>query len=290
VNFRAVENKLLQDNLSGSSELLNKTIQFNIRYLKQKNLKQTSFSHLIEFNKKLINQFAAMTKVVNGCQRLIKILHSDLTVMGRRPGLLEAINNFKEEICRIDSKIINRCDKLFEKKVRLVTYSNSGLVKKVLTAYRTKIKRVILSEARPAREGIFMAEYLSGLGLKVTLCTDMLLPELMSKADCLLLGADSVGPDKFVNKIGTSLLLHQAKQLSIKRYVLCESLKFRQTNSYRVKNDQHPPNEIMTGNLNQNINLINRYFEIIPNRLVNRFISDSGNFTPASLQREISKV
>jgi len=204
--------------------------------------------------------------------------------------LLEAINNFKEEICRIDSKIINRCDKLFEKKVRLVTYSNSGLVKKVLTAYRTKIKRVILSEARPAREGIFMAEYLSGLGLKVTLCTDMLLPELMSKADCLLLGADSVGPDKFVNKIGTSLLLHQAKQLSIKRYVLCESLKFRQTNSYRVKNDQHPPNEIMTGNLNQNINLINRYFEIIPNRLVNRFISDSGNFTPASLQREISKV
>ncbi len=290
MNFRAVEKKLLQDNLSGSSEILNNTIQYNILRLKEKNLNRQAITHLVEFNEKLINRFSSMSKVVYGCRKLSRIIKSYSHKKNNLSEVLRFIDIFSEELRTADAKIIFNCRKLFEQKVAIVTYSNSGVVKKVLAAYRKKIKSVILSEARPAGEGVFMAEYLSGIGIKVNLCVDMLLPQLMTSADYLIVGADRVGPDKFVNKIGTSLLLNKAKQLSMKRFVLCESLKFSRNDPRPNKYDIHPAAEIMDKQVNSNIEIINNYFEIISNRLVSRFITNSTALTPAALGRLIKKI
>ena len=104
-----------------------------------------------------------------------------------------------------------------------------------------------------------MAKYLADLGIKVTLSTDALLPELMSKADLLLLGADSVGRNRFINKIGTGLLLREARRLKMASAVFFESLKIKEITKNHFLKDDYNKKEIWPGRSNKNVTVINQY-------------------------------
>ena len=111
---------------------------------------------------------------------------------------------------------------------------------------------------------------------------------MLAKVELLLLGADSVGKDRFINKIGTELLLREALRINIKSAVIFESSKIKEIKiNTKLKNDYNGREIWPRGNQNS-IKIINQYFEIIDNRLVDRFISDLGVETSHSLKKRIS--
>jgi len=86
---------------------------------------------------------------------------------------------------------------------RVGTLSRSGTVLRALDAARPAA--VLVAESRPGGEGIDVAESLAA-HTDVTLTTDAAFPTQLSAwgADCLLVGADTIGPDGRVrNKAGT---------------------------------------------------------------------------------------
>ncbi len=284
------EKILLKDNKSGSSEILADILNYNIQYFKAHKHDNNAFKHLISFDKKARANYSSMAFVVNGLTKIIEILLfcSENSLSSER--LLSRFRKLQKSLCDIDNSVVRNCRDLFAGKSGrcvIATYSNSGLVKKVIEHYRSQISEVYLSESRPADEGREMAKFLSRLGLKVNFVIDILLPELISKSDLLLLGADAVGKNKFVNKTGSGILLKAARGKNIKSVVLFESLKLTVIRKDFCLKDDHNYREIWAINKKENINFINRYFEIIPNKMVNIFISDLGIDTPELLRRRV---
>jgi translation initiation factor 2B subunit (eIF-2B alpha/beta/delta family) len=87
--------------------------------------------------------------------------------------------------------------------VRVATLSRSGTVLRALDA--ASPAAVLVAESRPGREGVHVAESLAA-DTAVTLTTDAAFPTHLSEwgADCLVVGADTIGPGGCVrNKVGT---------------------------------------------------------------------------------------
>jgi len=284
------ERKILRDNKSGSSEILNSVLNYNLSYLKEIIPNSNALSHLFTFNREVILKFSAMAIVGNGLNKANKIISESIDDNKSTKIISTKLGRLIKEFAKIDRKIITNCSILFPNtfdKIALATYSNSGLVKKMVKSYRKKISKIYMSEARPANEGKEMAQYFAEIGIEVVFTVDALLPGLLSKADLLLLGADSVDQDTFINKIGTGVLLESAGRLGVKSAILFESLKIKKSGLYASLKNDYNSREIWPTGRPENVTFINQYFEVINNSLADRFISDLGVDTSQSLKKRI---
>jgi len=290
MNRSDFEREILKDNKSGSSEILDAVLNYYLQYFRNEKPDQESLNHLLRFNKKVQKKFSAMAIVASGLNRAGEIFSESISNEKLSAKVAGKLERLMKGIAGIDKTIIKNSSVLFPKgksKISMATYSNSGLVKKVIRHYRKRIDTVYLSEARPAYEGREMARFLADIGIKAVLSVDALLPGLLSNAGLLLLGADSVSMDRFINKIGSGILLKSARMLGVKSAVLFESLKIREISKSIILRSDYTGREIWPRSPGKSIKLINQYFEIIDNRRVDRFISDLGVDTPQSLKQRI---
>lgn len=290
MKFSRPEQRILNDNRSGSSEILNSTLRYNLQYLTGLRRKQTSIDHLILFNDHVIRKFMSMTMVANGLSRAKLILTGVTDKDSPVKDVIDKIRQLIKEIAEIDKLVIRNCRSLFKRKITVATYSNSGLVKSVIGHYRTRIREVYISESRPAGEGKEAALSFSKAGINVMYMVDAHLPEMLGKVDLLLLGADSVGERIFANKIGSTMLLKTARSNMVRSVVVFESLKLTKDEDRLICRDDYDRREIWPDRLPKNIDVRNSYFETIPNKLVDLFISDKGADSSKSLRRAIRSL
>ncbi len=287
MTFSQIEKNILNDNYSGSSEIFESTLKYILEYIKQSRFTEKQFSHIYKFNAAVRDRFSSMALVRNGLEQVEQMLDNYNPENKNKEEITGGIETILSEFHNIDRRVIKNSRYIFGRKIKVVTYSQSGLVKKVLAHYRKKLKFMAISEARPAMEGKRMAEYFSRLGVRTKYCVDMLLPELMHGADYFLIGADSIGPASFINKIGTTVLLKAARDSGLKNVVLYESLKEMKQDPRPAEKPMQAGTEVYKGKKSRRIEIFNLYFEVVPNRLVHKFISDRDYYTPDSLRRHI---
>jgi len=231
----------------------------------------------------LAKQFSAMAMVNTIAEKTLALLNQ-YDDEGKLIGELKAM---QKDIFKINELVVWQCRELFRKKTTVITYSNSGLVRKVIGRYHKKIRHLCLSEACPAREGKVAAAYYANLGIPVTICADVLLPSFLSEADLLLLGADQIGSDYFINKIGSAALLQLADSAGSRRVVVFESLKIRPDDMESEVLREYPRREIWKGRIPENLMVRNPYFERIPLSLTDLCICELGIDTPQTLMRKL---
>lgn len=104
---------------------------------------------------------------------------------------------------------------------RVATYSRSGQVRECLAAARgAGLSEVLISEGRPAGEGVILAGELRGEGLSVTLTTDASLFSLLPAVHAVVVGTDACFEEGFANKVGTAALLREARAAGLPTVVL----------------------------------------------------------------------
>jgi hypothetical protein len=104
---------------------------------------------------------------------------------------------------------------------RVATYSRSGQVRECLAAARgAGLSEVLISESRPAGEGVILAGELRGEGLAVTLTADAALFSLLPTVHAVVVGADACFDEGFVNKVGTAVLLRESRAAGVPTVVL----------------------------------------------------------------------
>ncbi len=158
---------------------------------------------------------------------------------------------------------------------------------------RGRIRRVLLSESRPAYDGRPQALALLESGLAVEYSIDMALFERLPEADVVVVGADAVFPDHLINKLGTHALAQLAQLQGIPCFSLCAANKFlpaAATALWRIVD--HPGAEVWPTAPN-GLCISNRYFDATPLALLSGIVSDQGIYTPETLrlllqQRELS--
>lgn len=168
-------------------------------------------------------------------------------------------------------------------KATILTISSSTTVRSGLVQAREKYPTVMVLEGRPMTEGQSLARTLAESGVSVLLAVDAAAESLVSRADLVLLGADSVGDDGVVNKIGSTSLARAAVAHSVPVWVATDRTKWLPPGFPQVVADDRPAEEVWRGG--RGVRVWNRYFEILPYDLVDRILTEDGSQTPDELTR-----
>ena len=102
----------------------------------------------------------------------------------------------------------------------LTISSSSSVLASLLELSRRRSISVTVMESRPGGEGIEAARYLSQNGIDVSLVKDAMVFEAAFECDAGLCGADWIGPDGVVNKVGTYSMAMACREAGIGCHVL----------------------------------------------------------------------
>ena len=162
-------------------------------------------------------------------------------------------------------------------RLNVVTLSNSGSVRQVLEALASTLAlRVSCSESRPALEGRRLAAQLAARQIPVIVYSDASIGQALTGADAVIVGADAIAPQWFLNKVGTRMLAASAWQRGLPVYVVASRDKFISAvlAEWLVVREEAPSeiwNEPPAG-----VTVRNPYFEATPLELVTAVITDIG--------------
>jgi translation initiation factor 2B subunit (eIF-2B alpha/beta/delta family) len=110
---------------------------------------------------------------------------------------------------------------------KVLTYSGSSTVRDAVIALRAGglSFEMVVPESAPAYEGKALAADLKRHAVPCTLIPDADMLCQLKECALIIVGADWVGDDFFINKSGTLSLAQEAKRLGKGFYVLCDTTK-----------------------------------------------------------------
>jgi len=209
-----------------------------------------------------------------------------LEAAARLPDPATAIRQFQEQVRRAPSAIARLASEVLllgsetspgRRTVRLITCSSSRAVEStLLTMARSADLTVCCAESRPRREGIGLATRLAASGVNVQLFSDAGISSAVPGSDGILVGADAIGPELFVNKVGTAAICALASSEGIPVYVLAGREKLLSGPDIdRLEIVSGPPEQVVDP-LPPDLRVLNPYFERIPLTLATLVVTDAG--------------
>lgn len=168
--------------------------------------------------------------------------------------------------------------------LKLVTCSRSHAVEEALMALARAVEiEVSCTESRPALEGRDLAVALSRSGIHVTLYTDAGIASALPGAEAFLAGADAIGPDAFINKVGTAPLAALAAVEGVPTYVLAGREKIVSAEVFASLRHGGGPSADVWPEAPPGVDVQNSYFEVIRSTAVAAFVTDAGVVSPSEI-------
>lgn len=207
-----------------------------------------------------------------------------------RSTLINYIDNYENNVNKGNETISELGSQLITNGSIILTHCHSNLVEKALIkAYeRGTDFEVICTETRPRYQGRITAKALCAKGIKTTQIVDSAVAGYLKKIDLFLTGADVVFHDgSIMNKVGTHTISIAAKHFKTPHIILTTthcvepdafvslSEKIEERNIDEIwKEEEGRP---------KNLLLRNPSFDIVPNELIDKFITEEGVFSPETL-------
>lgn len=198
-----------------------------------------------------------------------------------------AVDDLKSSLVDICSSVQGDYDRIVDNLVRnclmevgglftVLTISFSGTVLKFLERAEG-VRRVVVLESRPMREGVEMAKLLCR-EKSVTLYVDAAMSYAVEEAEAVVIGADAlyrgVG---FVGKIGSLPLCIISSEVGKPTYILVDSWKIAEKPTHKeMKMEEGDVTEVINGEYLGNIRVRNPYFELVPSKYVSCYVTDFG--------------
>jgi translation initiation factor 2B subunit (eIF-2B alpha/beta/delta family) len=203
------------------------------------------------------------------------------------PAMAHAAAQFAAKESAATAAIARFAGRWIDEAHRVLTFSASGTVRSALAAAAARehalgpaAPPVLCAESRPLLEGRDMARELAAAGLRVTLVIDAALRSLIRPGDLVLLGADRIGWDGWVNKIGTRSLIEGAAVAGVPVVVLAPTTRFIPEGVEGEPEGERGSDEVWKG-APAGIRVANPTFEPLTFLGVQRVICEEGALTPA---------
>ncbi len=204
------------------------------------------------------------------------------------PLILE-IERYENNVKKGNDRISDLASQLITNKVKVLTHCHSTLVVNAFKkAHDRGIKfEVFCTETRPRYQGRITAKELSEYGIKTTLITDASVTHFLKPIDYFFTGSDVVFSDgSIMNKLGTHLISLAAKHFKTNHIVLTSThcVETSEILSFVQEIEERPVDEVWeTEKRPEKINIQNPAFDIVPNELIDKFITEEGVFSPETL-------
>ncbi len=299
-------------------ELLNE-----IKNLKKENLMGANF--ISNWGLELLKNYMLIKKEIPSWENLRKVFKCIVETRPSMSALYTKLSYFLNKVSEITGKDVtftefligitaihkemNKIDEFGQRKINdllldrisdgsvILTHSYSSSATNALK-YIAKNKKdihLIVTESRPMKEGRIVAKELINLA-PVTYIVDSSVGYWMNQneVDVIVVGADSILENgDLVNKIGTYSLALFAKELKIPFYSISSRWKMdvgEISVGRKIEIDEKPAKEVWDHNIkNDNLDVINYYFDISPGNLITSYLTDFGALKPSEIKDIIMK-
>lgn len=253
--------EILQDNTSGSSEILLKITEILLH-----SDNEDAALEIISILKTELSSFQAVVNFLNSiADKILK-------------GGLDEAKSFAKEFQERQKEIYVRIYKNFRPLLKdlksIFTLSNSLTVSEV---FKLALKdfpqlKFIIAESRPAFEGRILAQKLTAENASVELITDSMAADAIEGAGAAAAGADKILIDRSaVNKTGSLAAAIICQYFNKPFYVIAAKSKFSREDKYQ--REYKPPEEVWEYNHN-NLSVKNFYFEVVEKELITKIITE----------------
>ena len=275
------------DNTAGAAEILSRAAEVYAELMaEQRNRTCLSAEHAM---RRLIQASVALLAAQPGMAplaRLASVAVDDAAKSSRADEAIEralsAARAFAENAVRAGEAAAAHAVELIPDHAKALTHSRSSTVllvlKLALKAGRHPV--VIATESRPMMEGRALAAELSQMGATVTLIADADAASGVEQADVVLVGADTVTASHVVNKIGTRLIAHAARELGTPVYAVCDTSKFIcSIDALAGLRRPHAKTELWP-DAPDGVEVLNTYFEATPISFFTSIVTEHGTTRP----------
>lgn len=264
------------DNRSGSRKLLEKCLNI-LTGLLEIRLHDRLFGQIREFSEVIVKCHPSMESLAKLSRMLDEIVKQDINGEEKILEIRKIVNGLREQFKGNVKSIAGKLRSTTSKMGTLITLSYSQTVLDTLKILHSvnDLKKVIVCESRPVKEGIDLAKELSSYGIETLLIVDAAMDRFMKEADAAVIGADSVFSDYSVlNKIGSRALALSSRNRNKPFYVLCESSKLNETSNRNFTDVERESTEILDADKDSLLRVKNVYFEVIEKELITAIITE----------------
>ena len=280
--------RLRTDNVSGATTLVELALDILEAFAAQESSQKppafvTALETLVDA---VLAAQPSMAVMINLAQQALQACPDDLPLTTVRQQLQQTLAAFRRDLRSSTEALCHRTLAVLPPQSTVLTYSNSATVIAALRYAHDhgRIRRVLLSESRPAYDGRLQALALLAYGITVEYSIDMALFERLAEADVVVVGADAVFPEHLVNKLGTHALAHLARLQGIPCFSLCTANKFLPTAATALLRITDHPDQEVWPEAPDGLAISNRYFDTTPLALLSGIVSDQGIYTPEALR------
>jgi translation initiation factor 2B subunit (eIF-2B alpha/beta/delta family) len=291
MNWKDDLKKFESDNSSGSAELLENYIELLLYWLEKSDLETPKDKFfLMDQIKRLQDRHKSLFVLLHFSFRVIQILNNSREDWSSV--LVDFLNEYREKWTGVNIRLAMQASSAIDLKQKLILcHSQSSAVREIFEAYQGNRKKVkiIQTESRPILEGRIQAANLHKLGYDVKLVSDTGFARHLDRINMILLGADAIFRDYFVNKSGSYNICLAGKNAGIPVYILADSRKFwfSLPPEYREMqyNESRKPGAEIWRDPHPGIDIENFYFEKVPVDWADGYITEKEILKPSRLQK-----
>ncbi len=247
--------EIVEDTDKGASELLMDAVE---------SLKELEENEVEDYLDTLIKNRYSMTPLLNLANRIFLSIDKGKQIDPE-------LESFEKEFVSKKSEVIDEMKELLTRRGydKILTFSYSSTVLESLS----DSEKVVVLESRPKKEGRVLAKNLSDENVKVEFWIDAGMCKAMDRLGCVVVGADTISVEGFLNKIGTRPLAILAEELNKEFFVVADSSKILPSEIPVPREEKHPPREVW--DTEKNIQVKNDYFELTSLRR-GKFVTEEG--------------
>lgn len=238
---------------------------------------------LVELAHRVLDAQPSMAPLVSLMSAVLEAADGAGDVDEARRCVSAAVDAFREGLETRGRVVAARGAALLPDGARVLTLSSSSTVRGALThGSGGRGLHAVCLESRPLQEGRLLAEALAAAGVGVTLAVDAAAATLARGCDLVLLGADSIGDEGLVNKVGSLAAVDAARRAGIPVHVLTDETKILPPGFPQHVDDDRPGEEVAPPA--RGVRVWNRYFETIPLGEVHDVVTESATLRPAEVE------
>jgi ribose 1,5-bisphosphate isomerase len=228
---------------------------------------------------------------INALHRVMGRMEAEIeagaTTSEVKKAIIEAVDDFLDWANRLLGKVAEYGAELIRNGDAIFTYSMSSTVWKIFRVAKSQGKsfEVIVTESRPANEGLWTVDEMLKLNVPISVSIDACIGDLVPQADLVFVGADAISSHGIsLCKVGTYPTALVAKAHGVPFYVAADTLKFDTTSLLGLapKIDPIHRHEVIGEKYPQEAKVAGRIFDQTPAELVNAVITEIGLLHPTT--------
>jgi len=270
---------IAEDSVSGAVEIAEKSAEVLQRLARTEptELVEDLRRRLLSAGWALISAHPTMAPLVNLVNAVLWTTEDAPDAAAAHSAVADVTSDFKRRLRVHEAAIAETALRLIPEDSHILTNGRSTTVRAALRHAQRAGRRfkVICAEGRPACEGRTLAAELAAGGLQVTLVIDALAIAMAGESQLVLVGADHLGAQGLVNKVGTYGIALAAGARGVPMYALCGSEKFLPP-GYAPPAQTRWPAEQIWAEAPASLAITNLYFDSTPLAALAGIVTEQG--------------